>query len=94
MAEIIIDGNHIEFYNRDVHGINGCAYVGSDDDCRYKVFTNASAEYGKYRTLNNVASFRTIYVLKQNCEYQRGLKIEGIKSATFIIPGLIGSVCE
>ena len=89
VAELIIDGNHIEFYNRDVHGINGCAYVGTDDDCRYKVFTNGSAEYGKYRTLSNVASFRTIYVLKQNCEYQKGLKIEGIKSATFVIPELI-----
>lgn len=89
VAELIIDGNHIEFYNRDVQGINGCAYVGSDDDHRYKVFTNGSAEYGKYKTLNNVASYKVFYVLKQNCDYQKGLKIEGIKSASFIIPELI-----
>lgn len=30
VAELIIDGNHIEFYNRDVQGINGCAYIGGD----------------------------------------------------------------
>lgn len=31
VAELIIDGNHIEFYNRDVQQANGCAYVGSDE---------------------------------------------------------------
>lgn len=59
------------------------------NDHRYKVFTNGSAEYGKYKTLNNVASYKTFYVLKQNCDYKKGLKIEGIKSASFVIPELI-----
>ncbi len=89
VAELIIDGNHIEFYNRDVQGINGCAYIGGDGTCRYKVFTNGAARYGKYRTLDNAASYRTFYVLKQNCDFQKGLKIEGIKEASFIIPELV-----
>jgi len=72
-----------------VQGIHGCAFVGSDNDHRYKVFTNGLAEFGKYKTLNNVASYKTIYVLKQNCDFKKGFEIEGIKSASFIIPELI-----
>lgn len=89
VAELIIDGNHIEFYNRDVQGINGCAFVGSDNDHRYKVFTNGFDDFGKYKTLNNAASYKTIYVLQQNCDFKKGFKIEGINSASFIIPELI-----
>lgn len=89
VAELIIDGNYIEFYNRDAQGINGCAFVGSDNDHRYKVFTNGLAEFGKYRTLNNVACYKTIYVLQQNCGFKKGFEIEGINSASFIIPELI-----
>lgn len=89
VAELIIDGNYIEFYNRDVQGINACAYIGEDGTCRYKVFTNGSDRYGKYRTLDNAKSYRVLYVLKQNCDYQKGLNIEHIKSASFIIPELV-----
>lgn len=89
VAELIIDGNYIEFYNRDAQGINGCAFVGSDNDHRYKVFTSGLAEFGKYRTLNNVACYKTIYVLQQNCDFKKGFEIEGINSASFIIPELI-----
>lgn len=89
VAELIIDGNYIEFYNRDAQGINGCAFVGSDNDHRYKIFTNGLAEFGKYRTLNNVACYKTIYVLQQNCDFKKGFEIEGINSASFIIPELI-----
>lgn len=89
VAELIIDGNHIEFYNRDMQGINGCAFVGSDNDHRYKVFTNGFTEFGKYKTLDNAASYKTIYVLQQNCDFKKGFKIEDINSVSFIIPELI-----
>lgn len=88
-AELIIDGNHIEFYNQDVLDINACAYIGGDGTCRYKVFTNGSDRYGKYKTLDNATSYRVLYVLKQNCAYQKGLNIEHVKSASFIIPELV-----
>lgn len=74
-AELIIDGNHIEFYNQDVLDINACAYIGGDGTCRYKVFTNGSDRYGKYKTLDNATSYRVLYVLKQNCAYQKGLNM-------------------
>lgn len=51
VAELIIDGNHIEFYNRDVQEINACAYIGEDGTCRYKVFTNGSDRYGNIEHL-------------------------------------------
>ncbi|ROR29191.1 hypothetical protein EDD66_103126 [Mobilisporobacter senegalensis] len=89
VAELIIDGNHIEFYRRETDVVFPRAYVGSDNDHRYKVFTNGAAEYGKYKTLNNVASCRTFFVLQQNCEYKKGLSIDGIIVASFVIPELI-----
>lgn len=88
-AELIIDGNHIEFYNQDVLDINACAYIGGDGTCRYKVFTNGSDRYGKYKTLDNATSYRVLYVMKQNCADQKGLNIEHVKSASFIIPELV-----
>lgn len=89
VAELIIDGNHIEFYNRDAQGVNACAYICKDSTCRYKIFTNGFDRYGKYKTLDNAASYRVLYVLKQNSDYQKGLNIEHIKSASFIIPELV-----
>ncbi|MDD3222698.1 MAG: hypothetical protein PHG07_10010 [Lachnospiraceae bacterium] len=89
VAELIIDGNHIEFYRRNTDVVFPCAYVGSDDDHKYKIFTNGGAEYGRYKTLNNVASCITFFVLQQNCEYKEGLSIEGIVEASIVIPELI-----
>lgn len=89
VAELIIEGNHIEFYRRNTDVIFPHAYVGSDNDHRYKIFTNGEAEYGRYRTLDNVASCKTFFVLQQNCDYKKGLSIEGIVEASFVIPELI-----
>lgn len=58
-------------------------------DCRLKAFTNGYIDNGKNKTLDNAASIRTFYVLKQNYDFQRGLTVEGIESASFIIPELI-----
>lgn len=63
VAELIIDGNHIEFYRRDYGEIFPCAFVGSDGEHRYKVFTNGRSAAGVNRTLDMVTSYRTLFVL-------------------------------
>lgn len=89
VAELIIDGNHIEFYRRDYSEVFPCAFVGSDNDHRYKVFTSGSGNYGKHRTLENIASYRVFYVLQQNCEFKSGLEIDDIKTVSLVIHELI-----
>lgn len=42
VAELIIDGNNIEFYCRDYGEVFPCAFVGTDNDHKYKIFTNGS----------------------------------------------------
>jgi len=59
VAELIIDGNNVEFYCRDYGEVFPCAYVGTDNDHKYKIFTNGSGGYGKHRTLKNAGSFKT-----------------------------------
>ncbi|ADL50620.1 HEPN domain-containing protein [Clostridium cellulovorans] len=89
VAELIIDGNQIEFYSRVYGEGPRCAFIGGDNDKTYKVFTNGSSKYGKNRTLENVASYKTQYVLQQNYKYKPGISIEGITTCSFFIPELI-----
>ncbi|EPY6469412.1 HEPN domain-containing protein [Clostridium sporogenes] len=89
VAELIIDGNQIEFYSRAYGEVFPCAFIGSDNDHKYKVFVNGSSKYGKHRTLENVVSYKTYYVLQQNCKYKAGMSIEGITTCSFVIPELI-----
>ena len=88
VAELVIDGNCIEFYIRDSDSINRCSYISNDSDCRLKVFTNGYIDNGKNKTLDNAASVEAFFVLKQNYDFQKGLTVERIKSASFIIPEL------
>lgn len=89
VAELIIDGNSLEFYCRDYGEVFSCAFVGTDNDHNYKIFTNGTGGYGKHRTLENVGSYNAVYVLQQNCEFKEGLSIEGVTKASFAIPELI-----
>ena len=89
VAELVIDGNNIEFYIRDSGSIQGCSYISNDSDCKLKAFTHGYIDNGKNKTLDNAASIRTYFVLKQNYDFQNGLNVEGIESASFIIPELI-----
>lgn len=89
VAELSIDENHIEFYNWDIQGINRCAFVSSDNDHRYKVFTNDYTDFGKYKIFNNAVNYKVAYVLQQNCDFKKGFNIEDIKWVFFIIPELI-----
>lgn len=89
VAELIIEGNHIEFYRRDYGEVFPCAFVGSDGEHSYKVFTKGCTAKGKYKTLELASSYRTFFVLQQNYEFPMGLEIENIIQCSFIIPELI-----
>ncbi len=89
VAELIIDGNNIEFYRRDYGEISPCAFIGSDGEHNYKVFTNGYCSPGINKTLNLSTSYRTFFVLQQNGIFPEGIEINGIKDFSFIIPELI-----
>lgn len=89
VAELIIDGNQIEFYHRNSGEIFPCAFVGNDGEHQYKVFTKGMCSPGHNRTLEFATSYRTFYVLQQNYPFRSGLEISGINECSFIIPELI-----
>lgn len=89
IAELIIEGNHLEFYRRDSGEVFPSVFIGSDNDYSYKVFTNGTCEYGKHRSLSSVSSYETVYVLKQKCQFSKGMDINGATACSFIIPELI-----
>lgn len=89
VAELIIDGNQIEFYRRDYGEVFPCAFIGSDGEHCYKVFTSGRCSVGQNRTLEMSTSYRTSFVLQQNCTFPNGNNIENIKECSFVIPELI-----
>lgn len=89
VAELIIDGNQIEFYRRDYGEVFPCAFVGTDGEHKYKVFTNGGSFVNTNKTLELSTSYRTFFVLQQNDDFPEGLEITGIKDVSFIIPELI-----
>lgn len=89
VAELVIDGNHIEFYRRGHGEVFPCAFIGSDGEHYYKVFCNGRSSVGLNRTLEQSSSYRAFYVLQQNYDFPNGLDIKGIKEFSFIIPEII-----
>lgn len=89
VAELIIDGNRIEFYRRDYGEVFPCAFVGSDGEHSYKVFCNGRSGSGRNRTLEQSTSYRAFYVLQQNYGFTKGLDIAGIREVSFIIPEIV-----
>lgn len=89
VAELIIDGNHIEFYRRGMNEVFPCAFIGNNGEHSYKVFSAGCGINGKNRTLELATSYKVPYVLLQNYEYETGMEIKGIKECSFIIPELI-----
>lgn len=89
VAELIIDGNQIEFYRRDHGEVFPCAFIGSDGEHRYKVFTNGRCTAGQNRTLETSVSYRTFFVLQQNYSFPEGNNINSIKECSFVVPELI-----
>ena len=88
VAELIIDGNHIEFYSRDCE-VLPCAYIGSDGEHSYKVVTNGCREEGPNRTLEMATSYNVCFAILQNYEYEAGTNVTGITECSFIIPEMV-----
>ena len=89
VAELIIDGNNVEFYSRFYEEIFPCAFIGSNGQHRYKVFANGSSRPSGNRLLDYTSSHRVFYVLMQNFDFSHGMDISGIKDFSFSIPELI-----
>lgn len=89
VGELIIDGNHIEFYSRFHGEVFPCAFVGYDGQYKYKIFINGSSKPGGNRLLEYTSSHRVSYVLMQNFQFSHGTDISGIVEFSFSIPELI-----
>ena len=89
VGELLIDGNHIEFYSRFHGTVFPETFIGEDGQYGYKVFVNGSAKPGQNRVVENTASHRVFYVLMQNFGFSKGTDISGIKEFSFTIPELV-----
>lgn len=89
VAELLIDGNSIEFYSRFHGEVFPTTFIGSDGEYRYKVFVNGSTKPSSNRLLDYTSSYRVFYVLMQNFDFSKGIDISGIIEFSFSIPELI-----
>lgn len=89
IAELIIDGNSIEFYSRFHGQVFPTTFIGNNGVHSYKVFVNGSSRSNNNRTLDYTSSHRVFYVLMQNFTFSKGTDISGITSFSFAIPELI-----
>lgn len=89
IGELIIDGNHIEFYSRFFVPPFKMAFIGEDGNNSYKVFVEGYTNGGNHKTIANTLSHRVDYVLMQNYEFSKELNVSGITEFSFIIPELI-----
>lgn len=89
VAELIIDGNHVEFYSRFHGEVFPCTFIGSDGQYGYKVFVKGASRPSSSRLLEYTSSHRVYYVLMQNFQFSKGIDISGIKEFSFSIPELI-----
>lgn len=89
VGELLIDGNHLEFYSRFSNSIFPETFIGEDGQFQYKVFVNGYQRPGQNRILDYTSSHRIFYVLKQNFDFSKGTDISGIREFSFIIPELI-----
>lgn len=89
VAELLIDGNHIEFYSRFGEPVFPSTFIGSDGRYQYKVFAKGAAKPSNNRLLEYTSSHRVFYVLMQNFGFSKGLDISGIIEFSFVIPEII-----
>lgn len=89
VGELLIDGNHIEFYSR-FHGIFfPAAFIGEDGRFSYKIFVNGQTNSKQNKIIDYTSSHRVFYVLMQNFGFSKGMDISGVTEFSFIIPELI-----
>lgn len=90
VGELLIEGNHVEFYSRYQSFVfPGETFVGGDGHHGYKVFVNGVTTHSERRVLADSKSYNVQYVLMQNCEFPKGSEVVGIKEVSFGIPELI-----
>lgn len=89
VAEVIIDGNSIEFYSRFHGEVFPTTFIGNDGNFSYKVFVNGSSRSSSKKTLEYTSAHRVFYVLMQNFAFSKGTDISGIKEFSFHIPEII-----
>lgn len=90
VGELLIDGNHVEFYSRYKDFVfPGETFVGGDGQHGYKIFVNGPAAPSRNKALSYAKSYHVLYVLMQNDSFQKGNDITGIKEVTFAIPELV-----
>ena len=89
VAELIIDGNSIDFYSRINNDGFPCAFIGSDGEYGYKVFANGYARHRNNRHIDYSCSYRVFYVLMNNYNFSKNMDISDIEEFSFVIPELI-----
>ena len=85
VGELLIDGNHLEFYSRFYDVLFPQTFIGEDGQFQYKVFVNGYAKPGQNRILDYTSPYRVFYVLMQNFEFLKGIGISGIEEFSFTI---------
>ena len=89
VGELVIAGNQIEFYVKDVGNASPATYIGSDTEHHIKVVTNGTDRFGANNTLDLAMSYNVRYVLKQNFAFAPGCEISNITGFSFRIPELM-----
>lgn len=74
VAELIIDGNSIEFYSRFHGEVFPTTFIGSDGEYRYKVFVNGSTKPSSNRLLDYTSSHRVFYFIGNCSKFTRAEK--------------------
>ena len=62
VAELIIDGNNIEFYSRFHGEVFPTTFIGNDGEYSYKVFVNGASRHSNRKTLEYTSCHRVFYV--------------------------------
>ncbi len=89
VAELIVNGNQIEFYAQDNGNASPDVFIGGDIEHKYKVVTNGLSAYGSNKTLNLSCSYNVRYALMQNFAPDAERETNNIIGFSFMIPELM-----
>ena len=85
-AELIIDGNSIEFYSRFHGEVFPCSFIGNNGQYNYKVFTNGMSRSGNNKSLEYASSHRVRFVLMQNFQFSYDEDVPKVNEVSFYLP--------
>lgn len=89
IGELLIDGNHIEFYSRFHQIVFPSTFIGEDGHFEYKVFVSGQDRIVNNNTIDQASAHRVLYVLMHDFSFSKGFEISGIIKFSFVIPELI-----